>query len=71
MSKRTQKTKTQKVRTRTADGRITLGGTLFGGKRGRLSYLVLRAPDGTYDEIDGLRLYRLAKAVCRRFETAK
>ena len=69
MSKKTPKT--QKVRTRTANGDITLGGALFGGNRGKYSYIVLRGPDGTYDEIDGLRLYRLAKAVVRRFEAAR
>lgn len=62
-----KKTKTQRIRTKTAP----IGGKLYGGKRGRFSYLVLRDLDGNYvDTLSGQSLYRLAKAVVRRFEAA-
>lgn len=71
MAKKTAvKTKTQSVRSGTAYGHIKIGGSLLGGKNGKYTYLILKAPDGTVDEIHGQRLYRLAKAICRRFETA-
>jgi hypothetical protein len=66
----TKRVKTQNVRTRTKNGTVALTGRLFGGKAGKQSYLSLQT-SGIYDEIAGQRLYRLAKAIVRRFEAAQ
>jgi hypothetical protein len=73
MAKTTKKTpKTQEVRTRGAEGKVKLTGRLLGGKYGKHTYLVIRDEADTYlDVLEGQRLYRLAKAICRRFEAAQ
>jgi hypothetical protein len=61
----TKRIKTQNIRTRTNAG-DSVRGTLYAGDKASRSYLSI--PYGTGGIIRGRKLYRLAKAIVRRFE---
>jgi hypothetical protein len=66
--KTTLRPRSQKIRTRTTYGEITVGGRL----NAQHTYLLLKSQDGLLNDfIEGQRLYRLAKAIVTRFETAQ
>lgn len=69
-TKTRKRVKTQSVRTRTTYGTVKIRGRLESGQNGKHTYLVIETPTGEIDFLDGTRLYRLAKAIVTRFETA-
>lgn len=61
---RQRKPRNQKIRARTAHGKIEVGGWLAG----KQSYLRMQASGPAVDWISAPALYRLAKAIVRRYE---
>ena len=60
-----KKIRSQKIRIKGVTGKMEFGGWLSG----RSTYLrVQKAGDTECDYLDGVKLYRLAKAIVRRFE---